>query len=309
MTGQRPLPRSDGFPGDRHQVLDGATRARALRHRLSRDLMPVAVGHFPRAAGHLVRRADGLGEAILILCVEGEGWARFDRRHWRLRAGDAMIVPAGVPHAYGASRRRPWSIYWVHVCGRNAADYLRATGATRANPVWPSGALRELGLDFERLIVRFHAGATDANLAAMSGGLAVLLSDLALQRQPARSEARDSIERVRRSADFMRDHLAERLPLRTFAQAAGLSVPHYAALFRSVHGCAPLAFFLRLKVAEACRALATTDEPVRAIAARLGFDDSLYFSRLFRKVQGVPPSAYRDGFRVTGGRSSGIMAR
>jgi AraC-like DNA-binding protein len=43
----------------------------------------------------------------------------------------------------------------------------------------------------------------------------------------------------------------------------------------------------------ACQLLDTTDLPVKEIAARLGYEDQLYFSRLFKVVNEVAPSDYR----------------
>jgi AraC-like DNA-binding protein len=45
------------------------------------------------------------------------------------------------------------------------------------------------------------------------------------------------------------------------------------------------------------RLLAETDLPVREIATRLGYEDPLYFSRVFRKVVGLPATAYRERHR------------
>ena len=52
-----------------------------------------------------------------------------------------------------------------------------------------------------------------------------------------------------------------------------------------------------MKIQAACQLLDSTDDSVKAIAARLGYDDPLYFSRVFRRTQGISPSAYRDSQR------------
>jgi AraC-like DNA-binding protein len=44
----------------------------------------------------------------------------------------------------------------------------------------------------------------------------------------------------------------------------------------------------------ACRLLDTTAEPVKRIAAQVGYDDPHYFSRLFKRVLGVSPQRYRQ---------------
>ena len=43
--------------------------------------------------------------------------------------------------------------------------------------------------------------------------------------------------------------------------------------------------------------LDSTDMNINQIAAKLGFDDTYYFSRLFNKIMGMPPTAYRNADR------------
>uniref|UniRef100_UPI00262A74C7 helix-turn-helix transcriptional regulator n=1 Tax=uncultured Alcanivorax sp. TaxID=191215 RepID=UPI00262A74C7 len=58
-------------------------------------------------------------------------------------------------------------------------------------------------------------------------------------------------------------------------------------------GQTPMQAFQRIKVSHACYLLDITEETVVQIAARLGYDDPYYFSRLFKKQMGVSPQQYR----------------
>lgn len=290
--------RAEGFAGERHLVMPGDVALAAGRAAIASDLLPTAAGYFPHAAGHFIRRKAGVEEYIVIFCGDGEGWCRFGGRHWRLKGGEAVLIPRGVAHAYGAARQRPWSIFWVHFRGTRAMDYLRLAELSSREPAMAVDGVGDIALAFEDLLERFQRGYSPAGVVALSAALAGLLALLAEHRLADRPNARDSRARVRASVAFMREHLARPMSLADFSRAAGLSVPHYCALFRKVHGSPPQAFFLRMKIQEACQALATTDEPVQSIAARLGFGDAFYFSRLFRKIQGRPPRDYRTLHRT-----------
>ena len=63
--------------------------------------------------------------------------------------------------------------------------------------------------------------------------------------------------------------------------------------FRRVTGFAPKQYFLLLKMNRAKEMLLRQGESIKNIAASLGFDDQYYFSRLFRKKEGVSPKGYR----------------
>ena len=63
--------------------------------------------------------------------------------------------------------------------------------------------------------------------------------------------------------------------------------------FRDAMGISPHQFVLQHRIAQARRFLGETDEPIKAIAMRLGYRDVYFFSRQFRAITGVPPAMYR----------------
>lgn len=299
-TPAKPDIRPHGFPGARHFVTPPDTLAAAGRHPLLRDLRVTAAGHFPHAAGHLVARTAGVPDHIVILCVQGSGWCRFGGRHWRLRAGEAIWIPPDTPHAYGTTKRRPWSIYWLHAAGARAEAYRRELELSDAQPLLATDASGALGPQFEALLEHQRLAFTPRHALAGATAAAHLLALLALHRGAPRADGQSARDRVRGSAEFLRRHLGRRVMVAECAKAAGLSAPHFTALFHRAHGCAPLAYLLRLRIQEAGLRLATTDAPVREIAAATGFADPLYFSRVFHRLAGAAPRAFRARHRVPG---------
>ena len=77
--------------------------------------------------------------------------------------------------------------------------------------------------------------------------------------------------------------------VRELAEAMGYSVNHFTRLFRQRTGTTPKQYLLTRRLAQA-RALLAAGLPVQQAARRSGFDDPLYFSRLFKQLFGVPPS-------------------
>ena len=89
------------------------------------------------------------------------------------------------------------------------------------------------------------------------------------------------------------------MPLQEFARAAGLSVSHFAAVFREKTGYAPIEYFIQLKVQKACQFLLFSPITIKEISAQLGISDQYYFSRMFSKVMGLSPREYRRKNRAT----------
>ena len=65
-------------------------------------------------------------------------------------------------------------------------------------------------------------------------------------------------------------------------------------MFKSETGLTPNDYVQRLRIGRACEILGGSDESITGIACRMGFSDSQYFARVFRKYMGETPSQYRD---------------
>ncbi len=89
----------------------------------------------------------------------------------------------------------------------------------------------------------------------------------------------------------------ETLNIKSVADALSVSESYLSKLFRR-KGSSSFSFLDRLtkiRMAEALRLLETSDLKIYEIASRLGYQDTEYFSALFRKVTGRNPSEYRRG--------------
>lgn len=73
--------------------------------------------------------------------------------------------------------------------------------------------------------------------------------------------------------------------------------PNYLSCAFAKHvGCSMSAYITRIKISAAKRSLLHSDDPIKAIAADSGFHDEKYFTKVFKKLEGVPPNQYRNAF-------------
>lgn len=92
---------------------------------------------------------------------------------------------------------------------------------------------------------------------------------------------------------YMTENVHKMLTLDELAEHFSYSPSHFSTLFQKDTGVSPINYFIRLKVQKACQYIELTGMRINEIAIRLGYDEPAYFSRLFSKVMGMSPSAYR----------------
>ena len=103
---------------------------------------------------------------------------------------------------------------------------------------------------------------------------------------------------LNRVITYMRDHLQENLTLTRIAREAGLSTSSLNAVFKECVKCAPMDYYINMKMEQACYLLCNTDMHIYQVAQYLGYDNQYYFSRAFKKVLGVPPKKYKEMPRI-----------
>lgn len=282
-----------GFSGQRIVVIPRAVVRQMRRHPLLVQFLPTDVGYFPCASRHLRERRVGIDQTIFIYCIKGAGWCEIDGRHTAVGSGDLLVIPAGVPHVYGADDTQPWTILWVHAVGAAMNAFLGELGVDGEHPIIDVGLRAPVQSLFEEILSIVEAGYSQVHLIQAAHALGHLLAVLIGENRAVRQPGSGSRYNIEHSIVYMEQHLGKSLKLQTLTDVAHLARSQYTLLFKRRTGYAPMDYFHRLKMHRACQLLDRTDLSVKAIAAMLGYADQLYFSRQFKTVNEISPLAYR----------------
>jgi AraC family transcriptional regulator of arabinose operon len=265
------------------------------RHPLTRDCYPTAMGYYPHARGHRMRRPRH-DDNLLLYCVEGVGRLRIGDARYPVGAGDLILLPQGVAHSYTAARSQPWTLYWVHFQGVSTRIFLEYLGYRQGRPVRRVGMAPALAASFHSLLAVGRTGYSSSAYINAANQLRHLFTQFALEanREQASHPAGLDLEAIQA---YMQDNIHQGLDLDDLAAVAHLSKYHFSGRYKALTGYSPIKHFLHMKIEYACQLLDTSDLSVKAIAAAVGYDDPLYFSRLFRKTMGLSPRDYRGSVR------------
>ena len=100
-------------------------------------------------------------------------------------------------------------------------------------------------------------------------------------------------EPVRKCALYIDFHYSEYLSLSVIARALNVNASYLSSQFKKMTGSTVTEYINSTRIKHALPLLAQSNRSIEDIAASCGFDDMNYFARVFKKVQGISPSAYR----------------
>jgi AraC-like DNA-binding protein len=279
----------EGFPGQRLLVLPRPRIRDALQQPGTSHLVVTDCGYFPEARAHGMLRRLPIDQAVILICTKGSGWAVIDGAKHTVTTGQVLVVPPGVTHSYGSDLEDAWTLWWLHVDGRDLPEFLAAAGMTSAAPVRTFSDVYRVVALVEEVVQSMEKDLSVASMFAASGAAWHLLALLA----SAASAGSEQTSVIDRAMSYLRSHIADEITVPQLAAMASLSASHFAAQFRRRTGFPVMQYQKQLRMARARELLDTTSIPVAEIAATVGYPDAFYFSRQFRAVHGTTALRYR----------------
>lgn len=224
---------------------------------------------------------------LMHYVVAGKGDYRVEGRAFSLAEGDLFLARPNENIFYQADEDCPWEYCWVGFHGAEARLLLDQTDLSPSRPV-----LRNVSADVYKQMMRIYEsrGGLPHQAAFMTGALYQLLA--ALIRDRTESPARPGSDSVRRACDFIENNLAMPITVEDVAAHVGLSRSRLYRLFMAELKLSPVQVLTQVRIRQACALLRRGDLSIKAVAASVGFDNQLYFSRRFREVMGVPPTGF-----------------
>ncbi len=274
-------------------MLPGYIQLELQRNSLTKLLYPTDIGYYPCARYHFRERPYGCDQYILIYCIDGRGWADMNGIHQTVVRNQYFIIPPGMSHRYGADNTNPWTIHWLHYSGDMAQHFTTSVGSVISIQSPGRTGSRDRTHLFGEVYDTLQMGYGMDNLEFASACLWQLLASFKYWEHYQRNIEMAKHDMVKKSILFMQDHINESLVLKNIASHCGYSVSHFSLMFRKKTTRSPIGYFISLKMQRACQMLDFTGMHIKEIAAELDFEDQFYFSRLFRKVIGESPLAYR----------------
>jgi AraC family L-rhamnose operon transcriptional activator RhaR/AraC family L-rhamnose operon regulatory protein RhaS len=245
----------------------------------------------------------------IVIITGGTGLHVTGEDSWQLASGDAFVIGGSRPHDYhNMERLRLINVlYDQERLSLESQDLLSLPGYHALFHLEPSWRKRHQFTSHLRLSPRDLTVAVDlanhlhAELKGRAAGYRCMATALFTQLvvhlsrcySQSRNENSKALLRIAETITYLETHFHEDVKLETLIEIAEMPRRSFLRAFESATGCSPIAYMIQLRMNRAADLLRRTEDGITDIAFAVGFNDSNYFSRQFRKHLGLPPREYR----------------
>ena len=222
--------------------------------------------------------------------ISGTGFYVINHQKFSLSAGDSFLVYPNNEITYYADENDPWEYAWVGFTGSDAPAILSCAGFSPDTPVRRDN---EHSATIARLLLDIYEarGSSFTSSVEMTGRL---YTALAMFMKTAEFHPRRDTSHTyaQKGIEFILSNYSYPITIEDVADYVGISRSHLFRCFKETVGKSPKDYLTDLRIRQACVLLRESDLSITAIANSVGFESSLYFSKLFHRIKGMPPRNY-----------------
>ncbi len=208
-------------------------------------------------------------------------------------AGNMVLYRPKEPQKYVYYGSEQAEVYWVHFTGSNVRNILKSYGITNDMRIIPAGTLLEYSRIFKQMIQELQqcrAGYEEL-LAMLLRQIFIIINRQLTKERTLKSDYLDT--EMELALEYFNTNYNKDLNIEDYAASRGMSVSWFIRTFKQYTSTTPMQYIVTLRITNAQMLLETTNYNVTEIGNFVGYDNPLYFSRIFKKQKGFSPSEYR----------------
>ncbi len=238
-------------------------------------------------------RPRGRIDYQILYIASGKGHFFFeDDKEVIVSAGHMVLYRPKEMQKYIYYEEDQTEVYWVHFTGGDVKNILKTHLFPTKDHVIYSGVVPEYQQVFRKMIQELQLCKSD-----YENYLSLLLYELLIMVERQQNELKSITSTIQKDIEYATYYFNENynkdINIDKFAASINMSTCWFIRNFKQYNKITPMAYILSIRIANAQNLLETTSYNVTEIASIIGYDNALYFSRLFKKQTGLSPTEYR----------------
>jgi AraC family transcriptional regulator len=105
-------------------------------------------------------------------------------------------------------------------------------------------------------------------------------------------------KQIFQAVKYIKEHFCEDIKIADIIVKSGVSKAYFHKCFKEYTKTTPIALLISLRIEKAKILLSMTNTTISDLAFLCGYDDTIYFSYIFRKTTGLTPTQYRNNYKL-----------
>jgi AraC-like DNA-binding protein len=244
------------------------------------------------AAFRTVAEGRVLPEFQIVYISEGMGSFSAAGKQYPVKAGSLLLILPGMQHAYKPLYETGWHEYWVGFTGGFFFSLLEK-GILAPERVFFEMGMRDcIALIFNHIFDEVRSQKPLYQFKACAAIFSLISEIISYERRKEQPSYHQRI--VEKAKCLMEAHIFGSISVSSIALRTGMSASGLNKIFKTYTSMTLYQYYIQIKINKAKELLEQADLSIKEIAAKLGFDDQYYFSRLFKNKTGIAPSKWRE---------------
>ena len=228
----------------------------------------------------------------ILYVANGKTHFWFDGREEIVSTGHMVLYKPEEIQKYVYYLEDNPEVFWIHFTGRDVKNILAYHGISLDEHVFYCGVLPDYKALFRKIIQELQLcryGYEDYIVSLFKDIL--LLVDR--QQHEQKKTTGNVQEQIERAAAYFNENYNTKISIADYAESLHISTNWFIHNFKQYAGMSPAQYILSLRMVNAQSLLERTTYNIKEISEIVGYENPLYFSRVFKKEIGKSPAQYR----------------
>lgn len=228
----------------------------------------------------------------ILYVANGKTHFWFDDREEIVSAGHMVLYKPEEIQKYVYYLEDNPEVFWIHFTGSDVKNILAYHGISLDEHVFYCGVLPDYKALFRKIIQELQLcryGYEDY-IASLFNDILLLVDRQQHEQKKATGDVQEQIERA---AAYFNENYNTKISIDDYAESLHISTNWFIHNFKQYAGMSPAQYILSLRMVNAQSLLERTTYNIKEISEIVGYENPLYFSRVFKKEIGKSPAQYR----------------
>ena len=228
----------------------------------------------------------------ILYVANGKTHFWFDGREEIFSAGHMVLYKPEEIQKYVYYLEDNPEVFWIHFTGSDVKNILAYHGISLDEHVFYCGVLPDYKALFRKIIQELQLcryGYEDY-IASLFNDILLLVDRQQHEQKKATGNVQEQIERA---AAYFNENYNTKISIDDYAESLHISTNWFIHNFKQYAGMSPAQYILSLRMVNAQSLLERTTYNIKEISEIVGYENPLYFSRVFKKEIGKSPAQYR----------------